>query len=172
MMLGALLSAWSAVVPLGAVASMEVPSAVQAVMFRKIVGYDSVLGVKKPEEVVVCIAYQDDKVDAEELAQAFRTAGLKAAAIALTAVPRHVQKVDMLYIFNAKDAEVLKPLLAGVKLLTVSGDATLATAGTVTVALAVAEDGKPKIFVNTRRMQAEGHVLSASLLGLATVIKE
>lgn len=171
-MLRSLLAVWSAVVAVGAVASMEVPSAVQAVMFRKIVGYDSLLGVKKPEEVVVCVAYQADKADAEELAQAFRTAGLKAAAIALAAVPRHIQKVDILYIFNAKDAEMLKPLLAGVTLLTVSGDAKLATNGTVTVALGVAEDGKPKIFVNTRRMQAEGHALSASLLGLATVIKE
>jgi hypothetical protein len=156
-----------AVPPLAGASS--VPPGVQAVMFRKIVGYDKPLSSKKAEEVVVCIAYDTEKVAAEELAQAFRATGLKAAALELVTVPRHIDRIDLLYLFTAKEAAQLKPQLGGTEILTISGDAGLVELGVVSVALGLDAEGKPRIFVNVRKMKEEGHSLHATVLSLATV---
>ena len=148
-----------------------VPPGVQAVMFRKIVGYDKALSAKKVDDVVVCVAYGADKDAADGLAQAFRATGLKAAALDLATVPRHIAKIDLLYVFNAKEAAQLQPLLRGAEILTISGDAGLTELGVVSVALGLDAEGKPRIFVNIRKMKEEGHTLAATLLSLATITR-
>ena len=56
------------------------------------------------------------------------------------------------------------------RLLTISGDAELARAGEVAVALGRTPDGRPRIVVSLRRVHAESHELSAELLQLSQVV--
>jgi len=156
---------------LSAPAAGAVPPGVQAVMFRKIVSYDKALATKKPEEINVAVAYDADKAAAEDVAQAFRAAGFKAAALDLATVPKHIAKTDLLYFSNEKDAAKLAPSVKGSGALSISGDAALAENGVVAVALGLDADGKPRIFVHMGKIEEDKHALSATLLSLVRLIK-
>ena len=133
---------------------MAVPINLQAVLIKKILGFDKALSGKSAVEVTV-IGGGDDIVSA------LNAAGLSAKAGSGVAG-------DVVYV--APTAAAPKAATAKAGVLSISGVAGLAEKGQVSVAIG-SEGGKPKIIVHLGQLRAEGHELSADLLKLAKVVQ-
>jgi hypothetical protein len=131
--------------------AQTVPANLQAALFKKIFSFDKALSAKATVDVVV--------IDGDDVAAAMKAAGINAASGSSAGG-------DVTYFGSAP----AKAATAKAGILSISGTASHAEKGLVSIALTV-EDGKPKIVVNMVQLKAEGHEISADLLKIAKVIQ-
>jgi len=136
------------------VAQEAVPLNLQAVLIKKILGFDKALSTKPAPQVTV-IGGGDDIVSALNAAGLSAKAGSEVAG-------------DAVYVAPGATAPKAASAKAGV--ISLSGVPGLAEKGQVAVGIG-SEGGKPKIIVHLGQLKAEGHELSADLLKLAKVVQ-
>jgi hypothetical protein len=144
---------------------MAVPTDMQAALFKKIFSFDkSLSGTPK-----VLVLHTDASSGVkDQVIKSFGSVGITAEGIKSDQLAGSVGANTVVYV--APGASSPKALCSSKKALSISGVASLAESGQVSVAIGV-EGGKPKIIVNMSQLKAEGHDLSADLLKLAKVIQ-
>jgi hypothetical protein len=140
---------------------MAVPANLQAALFKKIFAFDKTIQAKGSTDVVILSA----DGSADEIASAFKSVGINAKVVKGSQVPG---EVNIVYIMPGVASP--KGQCAQKKVLSISGVASYAESGKVSIALDV-EGGKPKIVVNIAQLKAEGQELSSDLLKIAKVIQ-
>ena len=139
------------------------PAKLQAVLFKKIFGYDRTLGAKS--KVVVLVL--DDGGNTEEVVGAFAALGISASAVKPTSLEGQSGSV----VYFTKASSIVKSYCSKNKALGISGTPDLANSGDAAISLRARADGRPEIVVNLPLAKSQGQDLSADLLGLATVIQ-
>lgn len=140
---------------------MAVPANLQAALFKKIFTLDKTLQAKGNVELAVLTGSGSD----DGIVSAFTAVGISAKAVSGTKPPAGA---NVVYLMPGVDAPSKQCASGGI--LSVSGDASLAESGKVSIAIGI-EGGKPKIIVNFAQLKAEGQEVSASLLNISKVIK-
>jgi hypothetical protein len=147
-----------------------IPADIQAVVIKKILGFDPAFGGSKGSIAVLWSG--SGQSEAEGIARVFTSTGIKASALSVEAATAKLPAdVGAVYVLPSISTSTLKELSTKSQVLTVSGFARMAEAGDVSVALARIEGGKIEIVVNLARAKSEGHSLSSNLLRLARVIR-
>lgn len=139
--------------------AQDVPSNLQAALFKKIFAFDKTLQAKGDVQVAVLGGSGD------AIVAAFKDAGVSAKAVGGSQVP---DGVSVVYVMPGTSSPKQQCAAKGV--LSISGDASMVESGKVSIGLSV-EDGKPKINVNMGELKAEGQELSADLLKIAKVVQ-
>jgi len=151
-------------------ADEELPPRVQAALFRKIFLYEKDLGRDPPTVLILVGSLSSGR--GQEMVQAFSEAGVEASAAELWGRLPAINERTVIYAFPDVPIADLRRLATSARVFTISGDPQMARSGRVSVALRRKADGHPEILVNLPVIRAEGRELSASLLTLATVIRE
>jgi hypothetical protein len=146
----------------------RLPATVQAVIFKKVFGFDRDFEGKPPRVLVV---HQDDVGDAEKVVAAFAAVGIDATSMKAAAASASVSSFGVVYFTGGASPATLKDICTRNHVLTIAGVPSLAVRGEVSIAVGRKADGKPEITVNLRSTKAEGHTISSSLLALANVIQ-
>jgi hypothetical protein len=145
------------------------PSALQAAIFKKVLGYDKSLNGAAQ---VLVVTGAGDTSGGADLVKSFASLGITAEALdasKLTSESLGANKVA--YLFPAATTPTVRALCDKQGVLTLSGDPTAADDGKVAIALGKKEDGRPEIIVNRATLKAEAHELSSELLRLAKIIQ-
>lgn len=147
-------------------AEMPVPAKLQAMILKKVVGFDQALSKKASFTVAVVYAAESELV-ANELAREFAGNGVQADIVPLAGLAGRISSYDVVYLCPGTAAA--KSTVDGSGKLSVSGVPEFVNSGKVSVA--IGEDaGKPSILINQTRLSQEQHEFSSKLLKLATVV--
>jgi len=146
----------------------------QGDLFKRIFSYDKDL--RTSEKIVVLVVTENKNgPDVAGVASVFRDKGLFPAVVTpaeltddLTATLSAQSTV--IYVMPGVPYDTVNGFAAAKGFLSVSGVASLAEAGHVSVGVGM-EGGRPEIVVNMARLQTEHHELSSELLNLARVIR-
>lgn len=149
----------------------RLPPKIEAVFFKKILSYNKTLAAAEAPAEVLIVATDDQQPQAQALAAAFTQVGLSATITEPAAVASGLRTNTALYLLPGASNATVCALAVKEQVFTMSGDASMAEQGSVSVSLAVKADGRPEIVVSLARLKNEGHVLEPALLNLARVIR-
>jgi stage V sporulation protein SpoVS len=146
----------------------------QGDMFKRIFSYDKDL--RASEKIVVIIVSESKTgADVTRVASVFREKGLYPAVVTVSDLTDDLTatltpKSTVIYVMPGVAYDAVKSFAAAKGFLSISGMATLAEAGHVSVSVNT-EGDRSEIVVNLARLQSEHHELSSELLNLARVIR-
>lgn len=147
-------------------AEMPVPAKLQAMIIKKVVGFDQALS-KKPSFTVAVVYAAESELVANELAREFAGNGVQADIVPVAGLAGKISSYDVVYL--CPGTANAKSTVDGSGKLSVSGVPEFVNSGKVSVA--IGEDaGKPSILINQTRLSQEQHEFSSKLLKLATVV--
>ncbi len=146
----------------------SLPVNIQAVLLKKILGYDRALE-GKPVKVLVVEA--DDTGEADRVAAAMREVGLSVSTAKAANAPSTLHEASVAYLLPGSVTPAIKELCVKLHVLTVSPRTSTAKEGDVSIGLGKKPDGRPEIVVHLRRSKDEGHALSSNLLSVVTVVQ-
>jgi len=148
------------------------PPKLQAALFKKIFELDTTLSSRGGTERLFVVAGTAQADASRALGEAFKAAGV--AKEVLAADPESplpgLKEGDALYLASASHAEAAKGLTTA-KVLSVSGEASLAEKGIVAVGLGVTQEGRPEIVLNKKRLTEQGHAFEPKFFEYARVIE-
>jgi hypothetical protein len=147
-------------------ADMVIPAKLQAMIIKKVVGFDQALASKPAFKVAVVYSAESELV-ANELAREFGSNGISAETVPVTGLAGKIAGCDVVYLCPGTASA--KSTVDGSGKLSVSGVPAFVNNGTVSVAIGEA-DGKPSILIHQGRLAQEKHEFSSKLLKLATVV--
>lgn len=153
-------------IPASLAAAMGVPAKLQAAILQKVFAYDRALAGGNARVLVVHPDGSPGQRD--EIVRAFVDNNVKVSSAKAGDLRKEIGGATVVYVLPGVDTESVGSLCAANKVLSVTGDLAMFESGAAAVAVGV-EEGKPKIYVNLKRVRAEGHELSAELLKLAKV---
>lgn len=139
----------------------QIPSNLQAALFKKILSMN--LTLKAKGDLKVAVLTGDGNGD--DIVSAFNSVGIAANAVSGNQPPGGASVV---YVMPGVTAPTSECASNGV--LSISGDGSYAESGKVAIGIGTV-GGKPKIIINFAQLKAEGQEVSASLLTIAKVIK-
>lgn len=140
-----------------------IPSTLQAMLFKKIFDYDKSLQGKGTVNVLV-VYNESSTIAKDRMIAAFKAVGIGATGARVGEASTVISAAHVVYVTAGVTS--MRELCSKHKVLSISGDGTLADSGEVSVGLGMS-DGKPKIIVNAGQLKAEGQELSADLLKMA-----
>lgn len=147
--------------------SMAVPPKLQAAIFQKIFTHDKALAAGNAKVLVVFPDGAPGQKD--EVVGAFEGNGIKASAVKLSGLKQAIPGATIVYLMPGVDGSAVAAMCAAHRVLSISGASEQAEEGAVAVAVGAFE-GKPKIYVNLKRLKSDAHELSPDILKLAKVI--
>ncbi len=147
-------------------APMSVPAKLQAAILQKVFAYDRALAGGNARVLVVHPDGAPGQRD--ELVRAFADNNVKASGVKAGDLRKEIGGATVVYLLPGVDPGPVGSLCAANKVLSVTGDNEVFREGGSAVQIGV-EEGKPKIYVNLKRLRADGHELSSDLLKLAKV---
>lgn len=153
-------SAWAAV------DDMPVPAKLQAMILKKVVGFDQALS-KKVSFSVGVVYNSESQLMADEVVREFGSNGVSAELVRMDDLESKLANYDVIYL--APGTADAKSVIDGSGKLSVSGVPDFVNSGTVSVAIGEA-NGKPSILIHQGRLSQEQHEFSSKLLKLATVV--
>jgi len=139
----------------------QVPTNLQAALFKKIFALNNTLQAKGNVEVAVLTGSGSD----DGIVGAFSAAGISAKAVSGNQPPAGA---NVVYVMSGIESPSKQCASDGI--LSISGDGSYAESGKVAIGIGL-EGGKPKIIVNFAQLKGEGQEVSASLLTISKVIK-
>jgi len=147
----------------------EVPLDLQAALFEKIFRYVKTLD--RPEEVVVLAVFEEDgRRRAKQVADAFTAIGVDSRPVEVQELGSAIDTGSVLYVLPSASSAEVAALCQERRLLSLSGWSTAVETGAAAVGVRL-NDGRPQILVNMKRLERDGHRISADLLKLAKVIE-
>jgi len=145
----------------------DIPAALQAAIFAKVLSYDRSLEGSGPARVLVAHrGSPGPKV--EELVRAFAAGGIDARSCRADQLPP-LDGRTVVYVTEGAESEDLRAATARGGSLSISGTTRLARDGEVSVALFRKPDGRTGIAIHLGRARAERHEFTSYLLGFATI---
>lgn len=148
------------------------PPAVEAALFAKIMNYDRRLEALPTAERRVLVVYSPQKnADVKGIQEAFAALNMPVITSTVDAAASKLAGVVAVYVADDVVSVSLQQMIANASLLSFSGSAALAEAGSVSVGLGIRTNGRPEIVVNRGRLKAEGHALAANLLAVSRVVE-
>lgn len=142
---------------------MPVPVKLQVAMFKKIFNYNATLQSKG---VKLAVVYGDADIK-DELIDGFKQFGLFPTAVNVNDIEKQIANYSVVYVTPGCGS--LKLVTDKYKVFSISGVASLAEKGEVSIAIGV-EGGKPKILVNKKKIESEGQELSPDLFKIAKIL--
>lgn len=147
----------------------EVPVDLQAALFEKIFRY--VKTMERPDRIVVLAVFAEDgRRKAKRVADAFAELGVDSRPVEMQELRESIEAGTVLYVLPSAPRAEVAALCQEYRLLSLSGLATDVESGGAAVGVGL-DDGRPQILVNMKRLERDGHRISADLLKLAKVIR-
>jgi hypothetical protein len=150
-------------------ADNELPPALQATIFKKVLGYDKTLGSGAAK--VLVLAGSGDAEAAAAVVKAFQDVGLGASQSDPSRLDRELAAIKVVYLFPSSATGAVRASCARSGALTLAGDTQLVEDGKVAIALGRHDDGRPAIVINRNELHAQGHEISSDLLRLARIVQ-
>lgn len=144
---------------------------VQAAVLSKIFAEEKGLRQKNQVRVGVVYSSPEEKASATEMQTAFSSVKLAAKVLEEKELRQAVNDFDVLYLMSDVNFSAIQRVAENSKLLTVTSNSRLVEDGFVSLAVTNDEQGRPKIFINQRRLEREDKSFSGSILKLSTVIE-
>jgi len=145
-----------------------IPAKIQVALINKIFNYSTALAEK--ENINILLTYNNNTRSlAQDITKAFASIErVNIDAVTEEQFDLRVNKYDVVYIMPEMDH--LAPECHKLKKLTISCVPQLAKNGTVAIAVGLVND-LPRVFINIKSLETEGHSVSAKLLQIAEVYK-
>lgn len=143
------------------VLAAQVPAGEQVETFSRIFAFDSTIAGSSP--TVLLVSDEPDDTGLEELAAAFRAAGMTVRTTAPSRIAGEISGVSVVYFTRGSVTTEAREVVAEARALSIAAVPELAEAGRVSVALDPG-DARMGIVVNAARLAVEGHTLSPQLL--------
>ena len=142
---------------------MPVPLKLQVAMFKKIFNYNVTLQSKG---IKLAVVYGDAGIK-DDVIDGFKQFGLFPTAVSANEIEKQIANYSVVYVTPRCGS--IKSITDKYKVFSISGVASLAEKGEVSIAIGV-EGGKPKILVNKKKIESEGQELSSDLLKIVKVL--
>ncbi|MFA7331611.1 MAG: hypothetical protein WC326_11125 [Candidatus Delongbacteria bacterium] len=151
--------------PILALAALEVPVDLQVSILKKVLKFDSTL--PDAEHCAVLVVHSGDAKTANALAGAFKGAGFKPVVCEVGALPGALAGAKVAYFCPGAESAAGK-LPGGV--LSLCGTRSAVEQNRVAVGVGMV-DAKPKLLVSLSAYTACGHSIDSQVLGLAKIIR-
>lgn len=146
----------------------EVPSDIQAVIFKKIFTY--VRTLSPGSSPAVLILYDDASAKSmSEVRKAFEQLQIEAVGVKEAELGSRIREGSSV-VYVATPRGSFRQIFQKTRSLSITGLPLLVQRGDASIGLAL-EESKPKILVNMSELKAEGHEVASNLLQLAQLIR-